>query len=73
MKEFGFDKYWSNIFYFNTNQSHLEEDFKSAQELLEAREAEILQLSDEVEDSPPVPLATSVHSPALELKVGCRS
>ncbi|XP_050701004.1 A-kinase anchor protein 9-like isoform X3 [Eriocheir sinensis] len=50
-------------------QTHLEEDFRSAQELLEAREAEILQLSDEVEDSPPVPLATSVHSPALELKV----
>ncbi|XP_045593928.1 A-kinase anchor protein 9 isoform X3 [Procambarus clarkii] len=40
----------------NDFQTRLEEDFKAAQELLEAREEEIMQLSDEIEDSGPLPL-----------------
>ncbi|XP_063868536.1 A-kinase anchor protein 9-like isoform X2 [Scylla paramamosain] len=51
----------------NDYQARLEEDFKAAQELLEAREAEILQLTEEVEDAPPMPLSTPLpHHPATQ-------
>lgn len=52
------------------HQARLEEDFKAAQELLETREAEILQLTEEVEDAPPLPLPTPLPlHPDMDLKV----
>ncbi|XP_066956530.1 golgin subfamily A member 4-like [Macrobrachium rosenbergii] len=39
----------------------LEEDFKSAQQLLEAREEEILQLTEEMVDGGPQPLVSETH------------
>ncbi|XP_063868539.1 A-kinase anchor protein 9-like isoform X4 [Scylla paramamosain] len=57
----------------NDYQARLEEDFKAAQELLEAREAEILQLTEEVEDAPPMPLSTPLpHHPATQQEMTTR-
>lgn len=44
------------IFYICHQQKKLEDDYRIAQDLLEAREAEITQLSEEIEDVVPQPL-----------------
>ncbi|XP_071544904.1 uncharacterized protein [Panulirus ornatus] len=51
----------------NKYQGRLEEDFKAAQEMLESREAEINQLSEEIEDSVPLPLP----SETLQMQERC--
>lgn len=46
----------TRIFYICHQQKKLEDDYRIAQDLLEAREAEITQLSEEIEDVVPQPL-----------------
>ncbi|XP_068228366.1 golgin subfamily A member 4-like isoform X3 [Palaemon carinicauda] len=52
----------------NDYQAKLEEDFRSSQQLLEAREEEILQLTEEMVDGGPQPLA----SETLQMQQTCQ-